>query len=1619
MGDSELPFECGVCGIIFDCSISYIRHKAQHLSDKLHLPSQGLYLSKLRKHCLKYSQPCWQVRELNRHKIPNNFLSCFICGKKFTKRRIFETHLAIHESKESTNGTFKCNLCKKDLLSSAALKIHQIRSHQNHLFTHDVCKENFIVEKTQQEQMRRKYCNEATLFKCSECVMVFKRRGTLKKHKCNKQEPKCLTCGKIFSCERAKRTHMLTHAGLRPHQCFDCGKSFSFKHALLIHKRVHTGEKPHVCKLCNRSYTMKTSLNRHMRSHQKDLVNLCPVCGKTLATPFLLKLHIRTHTGERPFSCHTCNKKFASKAYLKIHSRIHLNVRPYSCQKCAMKFRQISHLKTHMLTHSKSKFHKFHKCLRCNIEFKYKSNFNQHMKEYHSVGSRSHKCLRCEADFSFREDLQMHLQNSHVMSESEVTSILKSLPGDESCGDAVERRNNHRAQPAHRCSVCNKSFMQKGSLKKHLSIHERQYSCNLCKKSFEFESSLTSHMNIHSKRVHECNLCCSSFTTRSTLKAHMLTHTGEKPFPCSVCDKKFSTKSNLTVHMRIHTKEKPFQCPHCLQSFSQKSSLKYHLRRHPSGVVQSVFREIPNNCKTLELPYECKPLKTPYKCCDCKEEFDSLEALDTHMLSHRRDSTESCHVYNDTFLSEKDLLSHKASHSVEEIVCVVKAEESSQYMKEIIINANLKSEVLDLQDDAFMDPELERITDDVNASMMLDSDNNDDELTTDVLEEITTNSDEGIDFDRVKQEVSSSPAERIFLVENDSKEEDFDSHLCEVSLYQSDPLRTCIAMHRITASYKCTLCGEGFEKKSSLNDHILTHTNIHEYEMGDLMKVECVDFKGMSSQSDYSEVDHLTILAEDFSGNSELVNDNNNHHLSASVKVEVSGENDKAYKCSICGKGFSTKVDLKNHLLLHGGVKAFQYEVCFKRYALASYLKEHIHTKEKPFACEVCGKKFSQKSSLSNHIKGHSNTKPFICTWCGKAFINEGSLNKHIRIHTMKNVYDCTVCGKTFSQSRSLELHRKVHEMCTNATEDEALIIVNADPFKCTICGDNFSENQELEEHLVQHSLERSQKEKNIKTELKCEKEIITVDKVHSQKTPVKNKTKHTCPECAKSFRISALLKSHMRIHTGEKPFQCEVCGRKFGNRKNLKTHCLVHTGIKPYQCHICGKRFKQLVHRRNHLRIHSEVKPYTCILCGKGYTVSNSLKLHMKTHTGDKPFECVICGKRFTQKGLLKSHMISHTGDKPLSCLKCDKRFSHASEVLKHLMMIHMDLKLYSCTLCEEDFSQKNSLIEHLRKHKKEESPECMICGKVLVPKELESHVLANIGDGNCSAQSQSLKPKTDDRAESYKCCVCEQVFHWKTELKAHLLSHIGVKPYECSLCGLAFSDENLLESHKVSHENDGKQTEKEYFCTICAKQYKRKGSYESHMANHSISKFFECPTCGKTFKTKGILKGHMLIHKGERPHNCPTCGKDFRTTSALNVHLKIHSSDRPHQCNVCNKSFKMKSILQNHMNVHSKKAKKKDTPTQVKLEKRGSFGCRLCDKTFNTKDELVTHMPSHEREKPYTCIHCPKGFSVKAALDKHMLAHLDDDGNRVKDSQIEKATKNNVRIRGRRRKR
>ncbi|KAJ3154145.1 hypothetical protein HDU86_004687 [Geranomyces michiganensis] len=114
---------------------------------------------------------------------------------------------------------------------------------------------------------------------------------------------------------------------------------------------------------------------------------------------------------------------------------------------------------------------------------------------------------------------------------------------------------------------------------------------------------------------------------------------------------------------------------------------------------------------------------------------------------------------------------------------------------------------------------------------------------------------------------------------------------------------------------------------------------------------------------------------------------------------------------------------------------------------------------------------------------------------------------------------------------------------------------------------------------------------------------------------------------CDALFKSSDELVAHvsdLHIGAGKPSYTCQWNGctreqRPFTKRHKIANHLRIHTGERPFECPVadCGKKFSRQDGLNTHIKTHSNIKPYVCTLfnCGKAYYHARSLRKHEKTH--------------------------------------------------------------------------------------------------------------------------------------------------------------------------------------------------------------------------------------------------------------------------------------------------------------------------------------------------------------------------------------------------------------------
>lgn len=90
-----------------------------------------------------------------------------------------------------------------------------------------------------------------------------------------------------------------------------------------------------------------------------------------------------------------------------------------------------------------------------------------------------------------------------------------------------------------------------------LAYFETNFRCSMCSYNCNSVKDLRQHIRFYHTdgKSYSCPFCNKIFITKQHIQRHILIHTGEKPFTCPRCLKGFRVKHHLTNHLN-----KKLQC---------------------------------------------------------------------------------------------------------------------------------------------------------------------------------------------------------------------------------------------------------------------------------------------------------------------------------------------------------------------------------------------------------------------------------------------------------------------------------------------------------------------------------------------------------------------------------------------------------------------------------------------------------------------------------------------------------------------------------------------------------------------------------------------------------------------------------------------------------------------------------------------------------------------------------------------------------------------------------------------------------------------------------------------------------------------------------------------------
>ncbi|XP_076358052.1 uncharacterized protein LOC143250846 [Tachypleus tridentatus] len=248
------------------------------------------------------------------------------------------------------------------------------------------------------------------------------------------------------------------------------------------------------CKMCPQIFLHKSAMQQHSREiHRGEIKpHQCHQCLKSFSSNHQLTQHIRVHTGEKPYKCSYCDRRFKQLSHVQQHTRLHTGERPYKCHLsgCGRAFIQLSNLQQHLRNHESQMERAKNKPFLCNIcgkGFASENSLRTHRAKQHAAligGASSQSCPVCHRICLNGEALMMHMSVTHK--------------DPNASGTPNKRRTTSRP-----CPICGKTYVNEGSLRKHITSHPetssvssplRMWPCSVCQSVFTQEAGLLLHM---------------------------------------------------------------------------------------------------------------------------------------------------------------------------------------------------------------------------------------------------------------------------------------------------------------------------------------------------------------------------------------------------------------------------------------------------------------------------------------------------------------------------------------------------------------------------------------------------------------------------------------------------------------------------------------------------------------------------------------------------------------------------------------------------------------------------------------------------------------------------------------------------------------------------------------------------------------------------------------------------------------------------------------------------------------------------------------------------------------------------------------------------------------------
>ena len=433
------------------------------------------------------------------------------------------------------------------------------------------------------------------------------------------------------------------------------------------------------------------------------------------------------------------------------------------------------------------------------------------------------------------------------------------------------------------------------------------------------------------------------------------------------------------------------------------------------------------------------------------------------------------------------------------------------------------------------------------------------------------------------------------------------------------------------------------------------------------------------------------------------------------------------------------------------------YKMVIKNGVLMKKQKQRRYRTERPYECEKCNARFTLRSNMERHVKQQHAGGPNDMSNLG-----------------ISNGKDADLYQREDEDRDDME-DSENEEMNKNGDHDE-----DDDDEEINVHDDDDDEEEEEEEEGIDLSnLEQLVKvagsKKPFHTFFDTSEDEEQSDgdgeansnedrKLLSAYSSAPNKI--PCPFCSRSFPWSSSLKRHILTHTGDKPYKCPDCPLWFTTKSNCDRHLA-----------------RKHSNNNNEIRNVPE-RPYKCQMCPSS-TFSSQSNLRKHQHS-----------KHRLNNGDGFSSSSNEEEDQHIN----DKEGNHNHNDSKESSTSGMSETPYKCHLCEEGFSERDEAIGHLQKVHIESYQTLLAKGAFEIDQQQQP-----MQNFSCEEENyDQIRGKFPDYVNRKVICMfCTRKFWSAEDLRRHVRTHTGERPYSCDICQRTFTLKHSMLRHRKKHDS------------------------------------------------------------------------------------------------------------------------------------------------------------------------------------------------------------------------